>query len=83
MVFDNVVVEVWGVPGLAAWLAGSWEPARVIWIWLAGGRDELSKQTPARGLTHFEGFDPGSERTLAAWIRHASRGNRPQGREPA
>ena len=23
----------------------------------------------------FEGFDPGSERTLAAWIRHASRGN--------
>ena len=21
----------------------------------------------------FEGFDPGSERTLAAWIRHASR----------
>src|SRR5258706_493624 len=24
---------------------------------------------------HFEGFDPGSERTLAAWIRHASRGN--------
>src|ERR1700687_6154645 len=25
--------------------------------------------------THFEGFDPGSERTLAAWIRHASRTN--------
>jgi hypothetical protein len=24
---------------------------------------------------HFEGFDPGSERTLAAWIRHASRMN--------
>src|SRR6516165_6235708 len=23
----------------------------------------------------FEGFDPGSERTLAAWIRHASRTN--------
>jgi len=23
--------------------------------------------------TVFEGFDPGSERTLAAWIRHASR----------
>ena len=23
----------------------------------------------------FEGFDPGSERTLAAWIRHASRAN--------
>jgi hypothetical protein len=21
----------------------------------------------------FEGFDPGSERTLAAWLRHASR----------
>ena len=25
--------------------------------------------------TIFEGFDPGSERTLAAWIRHASRTN--------
>src|SRR5689334_19816153 len=25
--------------------------------------------------TYFEGFDPGSERTLAAWIRHASRTN--------
>src|SRR5262249_42488195 len=25
--------------------------------------------------TFFEGFDPGSERTLAAWIRHASRTN--------
>ncbi len=25
--------------------------------------------------THCEGFDPGSERTLAAWIRHASRTN--------
>ena len=24
---------------------------------------------------NFEGFDPGSERTLAAWIRHASRTN--------
>ncbi len=24
-----------------------------------------------------EGFDPGSERTLAAWIRHASRAERP------
>ena len=24
---------------------------------------------------YFEGFDPGSERTLAAWIRHASRTN--------
>jgi len=23
-----------------------------------------------------EGFDPGSERTLAAWIRHASRGRK-------
>ena len=23
--------------------------------------------------TYFEGFDSGSERTLAAWIRHASR----------
>src|SRR4051794_21460034 len=23
----------------------------------------------------YEGFDPGSERTLAAWIRHASRTN--------
>jgi len=26
---------------------------------------------PDQELT--EGFDPGSERTLAAWIRHASR----------
>jgi hypothetical protein len=26
-----------------------------------------------------EGFDPGSERTLAAWIRHASRGNARKG----
>ena len=25
------------------------------------------------GLYQTEGFDPGSERTLAAWIRHASR----------
>ena len=30
-----------------------------------------------------EGFDPGSERTLAAWIRHASRGNPQQWGEPA
>src|SRR4029077_20370571 len=36
---------------------------------------------PDRGLPRrggaltFEGFDPGSERTLAAWIRHASRTN--------
>src|SRR5438093_971448 len=33
--------------------------------------------TRKRGLDfqakNFEGFDPGSERTLAAWIRHASR----------
>ena len=30
----------------------------------------------ASGQGHFfEGFDPGSERTLAAWIRHASRTN--------
>src|SRR5947209_3113351 len=28
-----------------------------------------------------EGFDPGSERTLAAWIRHASRTN-PRGATP-
>src|SRR5688572_9518038 len=38
-----------------------------------------SVQSPSlrRGLTRtfFEGFDPGSERTLAAWIRHASRTN--------
>ena len=27
-----------------------------------------------KGVKHFYGeFDPGSERTLAAWIRHASR----------
>ena len=26
-----------------------------------------------RKAKNFEGFDPGSERTLAAWIRHASR----------
>ena len=26
-------------------------------------------------ITFHEGFDPGSERTLAAWIRHASRTN--------
>ena len=24
-------------------------------------------------ITSIEGFDPGSERTLAAWLRHASR----------
>src|SRR4030081_3362380 len=32
---------------------------------------------PGGGAEHknFEGFDPGSERTLAAWIRHASRTN--------
>jgi hypothetical protein len=35
-----------------------------------------SKKAAVRRLTKtFEGFDPGSERTLAAWIRHASRGN--------
>src|SRR5208337_4178860 len=27
--------------------------------------------------TFFEGFDPGSERTLAAWMRHASRTRTP------
>ena len=26
-----------------------------------------------------EGFDPGSERTLAVWIRHASRARKPSG----
>src|SRR5207237_3610872 len=30
---------------------------------------------PTGMKTFFEGFDPGSERTLAAWIRHASRTN--------
>ena len=32
--------------------------------WLADTQSNLSSS---------EGFDPGSERTLAAWIRHASR----------
>ena len=37
-----------------------------------------------RGIEYtLEGFDPGSERTLAAWIRHASRGNAQQWVEPA
>ena len=33
----------------------------------------------ARAEDTFEGFDPGSERTLAAWIRHASRANPREG----
>jgi hypothetical protein len=42
----------------------------------------VSEETSLKGRgsllfthNHFEGFDPGSERTLAAWIRHASRMN--------
>jgi hypothetical protein len=31
----------------------------------------------ADSTKQFEGFDPGSERTLAAWLRHASRTNWP------
>src|SRR5947209_13731560 len=39
-------------------------------------RPESGCNPSREGLTKtFEGFDPGSERTLAAWIRHASRGN--------
>ena len=30
-------------------------------------------------LNSTEGFDPGSERTLAVWIRHASRARKPSG----
>ena len=33
-----------------------------------------SRGNPGKRI-HIEGFDPGSERTLAAWIRHASRMN--------
>jgi hypothetical protein len=36
---------------------------------------ELEKVRREAETKTFEGFDPGSERTLAAWIRHASRGN--------
>ena len=42
--------------------------------------------SPAAGISSnlflIEGFDPGSERTLAAWLIHASRtGNSPSGLE--
>ena len=44
-----------------------------------GGEDQVSSSTASFGrrlkANFFEGFDPGSERTLAAWIRHASRTN--------
>src|SRR6516162_6789702 len=33
----------------------------------------LGASAPEGKANTFEGFDPGSERTLAAWIRHASR----------
>ena len=34
----------------------------------------LDLRFQSSGKQQIEGFDPGSERTLAAWIRHASRG---------
>jgi hypothetical protein len=38
--------------------------------------ENLTECPPSGGIPNtFEGFDPGSERTLAAWIRHASRAN--------
>ena len=45
-----------------------------------GEIDKSGSGSAARICRHqvqklFEGFDPGSERTLAAWIRHASRAN--------
>ena len=33
----------------------------------------LSQESMGDSTNQFEGFDPGSERTLAAWLRHASR----------
>ena len=34
-----------------------------------------TKTASADSTIQTEGFDPGSERTLAAWLRHASRTN--------
>ena len=41
----------------------------------ATNEDKLAEPLAAWHKIIFEGFDPGSERTLAAWIRHASRTN--------
>ena len=55
--------------------AGFGSALRVIFI------PSIAAQTPEKSRGEslvqilFEGFDPGSERTLAAWIRHASRAN--------
>ena len=42
----------------------------------SGGMGLKGKEFTPSKHNHFEGFDPGSERTLAAWIRHASRTGR-------
>jgi hypothetical protein len=73
--------------GSGRWSAGLEPHANESSLSLAGWRlgQTLTNHFPASrgvylcglagGMKHFEGFDPGSERTLAAWIRHASRGN--------
>ena len=40
---------------------------------LSPGRGSLNKESSQILHFYYGEFDPGSERTLAAWIRHASR----------
>ena len=49
-------------------------PARVRRSSPGRAGDDSTQETTFFGFfEHDEGFDPGSERTLAAWMRHASR----------
>jgi hypothetical protein len=67
--------------GSGRWSAGLEPHANESSLSLAGWRlgqtltNTSCRVYPGGFEKHFEGFDPGSERTLAAWIRHASRGN--------
>ena len=67
------------MPTNLIWAGGGWR-FRLSWL-EAPNRGEVDKQRIRRGWKPFqvrqtiktEEFDPGSERTLAAWLRHASR----------